>query len=365
MSWARARTRSRARRSGARCSRTLTARGTLTLATTHLGALKELATEVPGVVNASLEFDAVRLAPTYRLDQGRAGSVLWPEHRSAAGAARVGLARAEARVPQVRARRRGVAGGSAAARRPSWPSGSSAAAESLATDVTYRTERVDARERDRAGAGARGRAAVAPGSSPVSAQRAGPGRADRARAAEATPAAAAAERSEHARRARQRVEQLAAEQGEALTALDAMPPVARPPQRCRHGSSWTAGIERWRDGGGAVARRTRRRGCRHTGWRRGRGRRRAQDARTSGDPAAAPRVPRRKSQCRGAPDVPKCTRTRRSTSGGCGSWKSKKSCMHAIDAAVRADLPSCASSMARGRARSASGSARCCARTRG
>ena len=40
----------------------LTRRGTFTVATTHLGALKELAQEVPGVVNASLQFDAVRLS---------------------------------------------------------------------------------------------------------------------------------------------------------------------------------------------------------------------------------------------------------------------------------------------------------------
>ena len=51
----------------------LTRRGTTTLATTHLGALKELATEVPGVVNASLQFDAVELAPTYRLIKGIPG----------------------------------------------------------------------------------------------------------------------------------------------------------------------------------------------------------------------------------------------------------------------------------------------------
>jgi len=51
----------------------LTARGTLTVATTHLGALKELATEVPGVVNASLQFDSVALAPTYRLTKGVPG----------------------------------------------------------------------------------------------------------------------------------------------------------------------------------------------------------------------------------------------------------------------------------------------------
>ncbi|HLA14819.1 MAG TPA: hypothetical protein VJZ25_07330, partial [Gemmatimonadaceae bacterium] len=51
----------------------LTTRGTLTVATTHLGALKELATEVPGVVNASLQFDPVALAPTYRLIKGVPG----------------------------------------------------------------------------------------------------------------------------------------------------------------------------------------------------------------------------------------------------------------------------------------------------
>ncbi len=51
----------------------LTARGTLTLATTHLGTLKELATQVPAVVNASLQFDAVALEPTYRLIKGIPG----------------------------------------------------------------------------------------------------------------------------------------------------------------------------------------------------------------------------------------------------------------------------------------------------
>lgn len=51
----------------------LTRRGTLTLATTHLGALKLLATEVPGVVNASLQFDEVELAPTYRFIKGIPG----------------------------------------------------------------------------------------------------------------------------------------------------------------------------------------------------------------------------------------------------------------------------------------------------
>nr|MBA3671623.1 hypothetical protein [Gemmatimonadaceae bacterium] len=51
----------------------LTMRGTTTLASTHLGQLKELASQVNGVVNASLQFDAVQLAPTYRLIKGVPG----------------------------------------------------------------------------------------------------------------------------------------------------------------------------------------------------------------------------------------------------------------------------------------------------
>lgn len=51
----------------------LTLRGTTSVATTHLGALKELAHEVPGVVNASLQFDEAALAPTYRLLKGIPG----------------------------------------------------------------------------------------------------------------------------------------------------------------------------------------------------------------------------------------------------------------------------------------------------
>ena len=58
---------------GASILEELTGRGTTTIATTHLGALKELATDVRGVVNASLQFDAVALAPTYRLLKGVPG----------------------------------------------------------------------------------------------------------------------------------------------------------------------------------------------------------------------------------------------------------------------------------------------------
>lgn len=79
----------------------LTRRGTTTIATTHLGALKELAGEVPGVVNASLQFDAELLAPTYRLIKGIPGrSYGLAIARRLRMPASV-LERAEARVPQL------------------------------------------------------------------------------------------------------------------------------------------------------------------------------------------------------------------------------------------------------------------------
>ena len=52
---------------------TLTARGALTVVTSHLGSLKTLDGEGTGVVNASLEFDARRMEPTYRFVKGRPG----------------------------------------------------------------------------------------------------------------------------------------------------------------------------------------------------------------------------------------------------------------------------------------------------
>ena len=58
---------------GAAILESLTRRGLTKEATTHLGALKELALEVPGVVNASLQFDEAALAPTYRLLKGIPG----------------------------------------------------------------------------------------------------------------------------------------------------------------------------------------------------------------------------------------------------------------------------------------------------
>ncbi|HET7275978.1 MAG TPA: endonuclease MutS2 [Longimicrobiaceae bacterium] len=51
----------------------LTHRSAFTVATTHLGQLKLLPTEDAAVVNASLQFDAERLQPTYRLIKGLPG----------------------------------------------------------------------------------------------------------------------------------------------------------------------------------------------------------------------------------------------------------------------------------------------------
>jgi DNA mismatch repair protein MutS2 len=79
----------------------LTARGVMTVATTHLGALKELATEVPGVVNASLEFDAAALAPTYRLIKGIPGRSYGLSIARRLQLPEAVIARAEERVPAV------------------------------------------------------------------------------------------------------------------------------------------------------------------------------------------------------------------------------------------------------------------------
>jgi DNA mismatch repair protein MutS2 len=78
----------------------LTRRSAFTVATTHLGQLKLLATEERGIVNASLQFDAERLQPTYRLLKGVPG-----RSYGLAIARRLGLeprllAEAEATLPQ-------------------------------------------------------------------------------------------------------------------------------------------------------------------------------------------------------------------------------------------------------------------------
>jgi DNA mismatch repair protein MutS2 len=51
----------------------LVERGATTIASSHLGELKQLDAEGSGIVNASLQFDSERMEPTYRLMKGRPG----------------------------------------------------------------------------------------------------------------------------------------------------------------------------------------------------------------------------------------------------------------------------------------------------
>ncbi|HET9424984.1 MAG TPA: endonuclease MutS2 [Gemmatimonadaceae bacterium] len=78
----------------------LTRRGAFTVATTHLGTLKELASQVPGVVNASLQFDAVALAPTYRLIKGVPGRSYGIAIARRLSLSETVIRRAEERLPQ-------------------------------------------------------------------------------------------------------------------------------------------------------------------------------------------------------------------------------------------------------------------------
>lgn len=77
----------------------LTVRETTTLATTHLGTLKELATQVSGVVNASLQFDAERLAPTFLFVKGIPGRSYGISIARKLQLPESVVTRAEARVP--------------------------------------------------------------------------------------------------------------------------------------------------------------------------------------------------------------------------------------------------------------------------
>jgi DNA mismatch repair protein MutS2 len=85
---------------GAAILEDLTNRGARTFATTHLGALKDLPLTVPGVVNASLQFDEVQLAPTYRLLQGIPGRSYGLSIARRLDLPGDVIERAEARVPE-------------------------------------------------------------------------------------------------------------------------------------------------------------------------------------------------------------------------------------------------------------------------
>jgi DNA mismatch repair protein MutS2 len=81
--------------------KTLTRRRAVTLATTHLGALKQLAAETVGIVNASLQFDAETLTPTYRLLKGVPGRSYGLAIARRLGVAEDVLAEAERGVPDA------------------------------------------------------------------------------------------------------------------------------------------------------------------------------------------------------------------------------------------------------------------------
>ena len=77
----------------------LTRRSSFTVATTHLGSLKLLAVEDKRVVNASLQFDAERLQPTYRLLKGVPGRSYGLAIARRLGLPRELLEQAEAALP--------------------------------------------------------------------------------------------------------------------------------------------------------------------------------------------------------------------------------------------------------------------------
>lgn len=81
--------------------KTLTRRRAITLATTHLGALKQLAAETVGIVNASLQFDAETLTPTYRLLKGVPGRSYGLAIARRLGVSDDVLAEAERGVPEA------------------------------------------------------------------------------------------------------------------------------------------------------------------------------------------------------------------------------------------------------------------------
>jgi DNA mismatch repair protein MutS2 len=138
----------------------LTHRGTLTVASSHLGQLKLLAGEETGVVNASLQFDATALEPTYRLLKGVPG-----RSYGLAIARRLGfrddvLERAEEDLPrgerdvssliaELEAKERELADAvNEAARERAAAEAARADADALRTELDERTQELRRREKD-------------------------------------------------------------------------------------------------------------------------------------------------------------------------------------------------------------------------
>jgi len=194
----------------------LTIRGSLSIATTHLGALKELAAEVNGVVNASLQFDSVALAPTYRLIKGIPGRSYGLSIARRLALPEDVLERAEARLPTGE---RDI--------------------NALLAELESRQQRLAEREKEAAEIAEDAKARARRVAERESAVRERERNAERdarkearrllldARAEvdktirELRESAAAAAADEAAREARRRMEQLAAAEGRALASLDA------------------------------------------------------------------------------------------------------------------------------------------------
>jgi DNA mismatch repair protein MutS2 len=198
----------------------LTARGTLTIATTHLGALKELATEVDGVVNASLQFDPVALAPTYRLTKGVPGRSYGISIARRLNLPHEVLDRAEARIPSDE--RRVTALLAELESREKSLSAQERETSAIAEDAKARTRRVAERERN-----VTQREREVERASRQEARRyLLEARSEVDRTIRDLKAASQAS-EEAARYARKRVEQLANEQGRELSRLDQEPELPR------------------------------------------------------------------------------------------------------------------------------------------
>lgn len=81
----------------------LVARGALGVVTTHFGNLKDYAARTPALVNAAMQFDLVRLTPTYVLELGLPGSSHALELAARAGIDEAVLTAARAKMGQGRA----------------------------------------------------------------------------------------------------------------------------------------------------------------------------------------------------------------------------------------------------------------------
>jgi DNA mismatch repair protein MutS2 len=193
----------------------LTTRGTLTLATTHLGALKQLAGEVQGVVNASLQFDAVALAPTYRLIKGIPGRSYGISIARRLALMPSVIERAEERLPIDE--RNAAALIEELERRDTMLTAREREATAMSADARERAHRIAEREER-----VREREREVERTSRQEARRyLLEARATIERTIAELRQSAAEASDDAARAARQRVERMATEQGEALTRIDA------------------------------------------------------------------------------------------------------------------------------------------------